>query len=138
MPALSSFGAGSAKAYGSFKFRPLPARYFILQITGIKNAPTQNIVQISEFNIMNSATRLTASTYYNWNLSFPNATSLSDSPTSPTNEEPYRANDADVYTKWLDFRGNAGGLWVDLGSNQESTGYQWYTANDADWRDPSA
>ena len=89
MPALSSFGAGSAKAYGSFKFRPLPARYFILQITGIKNAPTENYVQISEFNIMNSATRLTASSYYNWNLSFPSATSLSNSPTSPTNEEPY-------------------------------------------------
>jgi hypothetical protein len=137
MPAISTLAAGSAKAYGNLKFRPFPARYFILQITGIKNSPTENIVQISEFNIMNGASRVSTSSYYNWNLSFLSATGLSDSPTSPGGEEPYKANDANVSTKWLDFRGTSGGLWIDLGSNQESTGYQWYTANDGAWRDPA-
>lgn len=136
MPAVASFAAGSAKSYGQFKFRPLPARYFILQVLDIRSPSTQNIVQISEFNLMNVSTRLTASTYYNWNLSFTSAANLSDASNSPGGEEPYRANDANVNTKWLDFRGTGGGLWIDLGSNQESTGYQWYTANDADWRDP--
>lgn len=138
MPAISTFGTGSAKAYGNLKFRPFPARYYILQILDVKNPSSENIVQISEFNIMNSSTRLVTSSYYNWNLSFPSASNLSDSSNSPTNEEPYRANDANVNTKWLDFRGTGGGLWVDLGSNQESTGYQWYTANDATWRDPKS
>jgi hypothetical protein len=148
MPAIATFGAGSAKAYGNLKFRPFPARYYILQILDVKNASAANSVQISEFNIMNGASRLASSSYYNWNLSFPSAAALSNTPDSPVNEEPYRANDALTNTKWLDFRSGAvvynsiakdgAGLWIDLGSVQDSTGYQWYTANDAIERDPKS
>jgi len=148
MPALSTQAAGSARAYGRFKFNPFPARYYILQILDVKNASAANSVQISEFNIMNGASRLTTTSYYNWNLSFQAASNLGNTPYSPAGEEPVKANDALTNTKWLDFRSgavvynsiakNGAGLWIDLGAVQESTGYQWYTANDSIERDPKS
>jgi hypothetical protein len=130
-------GGITTAVIGSF-VKPKPPRYFILEMIDLKNAATQNFVQISEFNIMNGGTRITSATYTNWNKSFAPAGSLADAPTSPGGEEPFRANDGTTSTKWLDFRGTGGGLLIDLGSNIDSTGYQWYTANDADYRDPKS
>jgi hypothetical protein len=124
---------------GSFIKPVIPARYFIFQLLDLKNAPTQNFVQLSEFNIMNGGTRLTSATYSNWNLSFASAGSVEPFTTnSPSNEGPSLANDGNINTKWLDFRGTGSGLLIDLGTAQASTGYQWYTANDATWRDPKS
>jgi len=113
-----------------------PRRYFILQPIAVRSSG--QYLQLSEFNIMNGATRISPATYSNWNLSFSPAGSLADTPTSPANETPALANDGNVNTKWLDFRGAGGGLLIDLGSQQTSTGYQWYTANDSNGRDLSS
>jgi hypothetical protein len=119
---------------GSFIKPVIPARYFILQASALRVAG--NLLQLSEFNIMNGGTRLTSATYSNWNLSFASAGSVEPFTTnSPSNEGPSLANDGSTSTKWLDFRGAGGGLLIDLGTAQTSTGYQWYTANDVDGRD---
>jgi hypothetical protein len=121
---------------GSFIKPVIPARYFILQALAIRGGGGDPYLQLSEFNIMNGGTRLTSATYSNWNLSFASAGEVSPFTTnSPSNEGPSLANDGSTGTKWLDFRGAGGGLIIDLGTAQASTGYQWSTANDATWRD---
>jgi len=123
---------------GSLSKSIFSARYFIFQPSAIKGGGGDSLIQLSEFNLMNGATRITSATYSNWNLSFSPAGSLSDTPTSPANEVPALANDGWTGSKWLDLRGVGGGLLIDLGSAQQSTGYQWYTANDGPNRDPKS
>ncbi|MCE9612208.1 MAG: autotransporter-associated beta strand repeat-containing protein [Chthoniobacter sp.] len=53
---------------------------------------------------------------------------------NPGNEEPFRANDNNTGTKFLDF--NYGGLVYDFGTGKVFDEYNWATANDATPRDP--
>jgi len=84
---------------------------------------------------MNGGSRITSASYYAWNLNFSPAGDAGPSQ-YPGNETPSMANDGTTNTKWLDFRGAGGGLFIDLGAPTTTTGYQMYTANDGDWRDP--
>lgn len=136
-PLLSAFGGASARGFGFSKGTSsvFPARYFIFQPISIKGGGDPYI-QLGEFNIMNGGSRITSANYYAWNLSF---SSPGDAGASnyPSNETPSMANDGTTSTKWLDFRGVGGGLYMDLLSPTTTTGYQIYTANDGPHRDPS-
>lgn len=137
-PLLSTFGGASVRGFGFFggKSSVLPARYFIFQPLSIKGGGDPYL-QLGEFNLMNSGSRITSANYYAWNLSF---SSPGDAGASqyPSNETPSMANDGTATSKWLDFRGAGGGLYIDLLSPTTTTGYQMYTANDGEHRDPVA
>lgn len=122
------FGNTAASA-GGFP-NPFPARYFILQPLANKG---DGLIQMSEFWILNGGTRL-GGTWVNWDLSLTVAQDAGNN-NSPGSETPNLANDNNTSTKWLDFRGISGGLFMDIGSQQATTGYTWWTANDGPGRD---
>lgn len=133
-PLLSMFS--SARVFRGNIQSVFPARYFIFDMEAIRGGSGDTYVQLSEFNIMNGPTRLSANVYP-WDLSFSPA-GIGSSSTHPANETPSMANDGSTATKWLDFRGASGGLYIDLGSALPTTGYQMYTANDGEYRDPQS
>jgi hypothetical protein len=112
---------------------PFPARYFILDPVNVRDSGAEGNMQMSEFWILNGGTRL-GGTWSAWDLSFTTA-GVAPSTTYPANERPDMANDNNTSTKWLDARGKNGGLFIDLGSQQATTGYTWWTANDSPNRD---
>lgn len=134
MPIIASRAASSARSFGEMSFvKPRQFRYFIFDPIRVKSPG--NYIQLSEFNLMNGGSRITSATYNNWNGSFSPGGHVGSS-NSPGNETPSLANDGSTGTKWLDFRESGGGIYIDLGSVVNTTGYQMYTANDASGRDP--
>ena len=115
---------------------PFPARYFILQPVALVGGVGDSLMQMSEFWILNGGTRL-GGTWSSWDLSLTTA-GVAPATAYPANENPSMANDNSTTTKWLDTRGKDGGLFIDLGSQQATTGYTWWTANDYPARDMAA
>jgi hypothetical protein len=96
-----------------------PFRYFRFVPVAVRAGTT---VQISEFQLMKSGTRLTG------------ATATNPGGNNPGSEGPEQANDDLTTTKWLDF--NMKPLVFDFGAPTVADGYRFATANDADTRDP--
>lgn len=99
----------------------------------IKRRSSTNSIQVSEFELRKYATG-------NFE-GYPAGTIVSNpSGTWPVGEEPSRATDKQLGTKWLDFNfeknGNKSILQIDLPSPISYNTYRWATANDWDARDP--
>lgn len=99
-------------------------RYYRFTVTKVRNvnAPGSNMVQLAELNFFTEGTFLDSATITN-----PNGR-------NPRNEEPFRANDGNKNTKWLDF--NINPLIYDFGAPVIVDSYQLTTANDFNGRDP--
>jgi YVTN family beta-propeller protein len=97
-------------------------RYYRFRPTKLRDDPTANSIQLAELSLFAGGVRQLATA----------ATNPGGS--NPAGEEPIRANDANVNTKWLDF--NRGSLVYDFGDNIEIDAYTLTTANDAPERDP--
>lgn len=99
-------------------------RYYRFTVTEVRDrsARGSNMVQLAELNFFSGEERLTSAKITNPDGS------------NPRNEEPFRANDGNKSTKWLDFRITP--LIYDFGSPVQVDSYQLITANDFNGRDP--
>jgi Ca2+-binding RTX toxin-like protein len=97
-------------------------RYYRLTPTKLRNDATANSVQVSELQLFYQGQALTGATVSNPGGS------------NPQNEEPFRAVDGDLTSKWLDF--NKGPLVLDFGTELVADSYRFATANDHAERDP--
>jgi hypothetical protein len=99
-------------------------RYFKFAPAVLRDATTANAVQLSEFAILNGATRLTGMTITATNNS------------SAVGEEPDKAGDNSTATKWLSLNKTASALIYTFPSTVICDGYRWATGNDETNRDP--
>ena len=99
-------------------------RYFKFAPSALRDPSTANAVQLSEFAILNGATRITGMTITATNNS------------SAVGEEPDKAGDNTTATKWLSLNKTASALVYAFASPIVSTGYRWATGNDETNRDP--
>lgn len=97
-------------------------RYFRFRQTQLRDDLGANGVQISELSLFTLGLRENPSAVIN------------PGGNNPVGEEPIRADDADVNTKWLDF--NRGALVYDYGLPVEIDAYSFTTADDEIGRDP--
>jgi hypothetical protein len=111
---MRSYAGSGPKTYQYYRFSP----------TGLRDPAVANSVQLSEFALLNGATRLTGMT----------ATATNNN--SPIGQEPDKAADNNLTTKWLSFNKTASELVYNFGSPVTTTGYRWATANDSPDRDP--
>ena len=88
--------------------------------------PFANSVQIAELELLNGGQPLDLS----------EATATATNNDSPSGEEPDKAIDGDITTKWLSFNKTGSTLQVDLGEPRAFDTYRWATANDHPERDP--
>lgn len=94
------------------------------------------IIQASEVQLFYAGT----------SINITSATCTNPGGSNPTGEEPTKANDGSVLTKWLDYSGNGGvygstkswKLVIDFGatSRRVADAFRYATANDVDGRDP--
>lgn len=109
-------------------------RYLKWVITDTKNFSGANSVQVAEFNIINSGT----------NISMTSFSATNPGGSSPGGEEPPKVIDGNTGTKWLDFNIKSGAtsytatLIIDMGTKKVFDSYRWCTANDATERDPKS
>ncbi|MEZ4330284.1 MAG: NPCBM/NEW2 domain-containing protein [Myxococcota bacterium] len=104
---------------------PLPApgfRYYRFRPTQLRNDAAANSIQIAELALFQADVRQHPVAITN------------PGGNNPVGEEPVRADDEDVATKWLDF--NRGAIVYDYGVPVEIDAYTITTANDAPDRDP--
>ena len=97
-------------------------RFYRFEPTVLRNDPGANSVQLAELSLFFQGQRQHAA-----NVSNPGGS-------NPAGEEPFRADDADTATKWLDF--NRGALVYDFANQVEIDAYSITTANDVPDRDP--
>jgi hypothetical protein len=107
-------GGELVKTYRYYKFTPVLLR----------NGSTANSVQLAEFAILNGANRQTGMTI------------TASNNNSPVGQEPDKAGDNSLSTKWLSFNKTNSELIYDFGVPTDATGYRWATAEDAPERDP--
>jgi hypothetical protein len=118
----ASNAAGSTTATATVTiFQPGPYRYYRFVPVTLRT-PSENMVQISEFQMLMDGVRVAG------------ATASNPGGNTPGSEGPAQANDNNVDTKWLDF--NIKPLVLDFGTTTDVNGYRWATANDSDGRDP--
>ena len=104
---------GGSVTYQYFRFNP----------TNIRNAAILPFcVQLSEFQLFNGSTQVTG------------ATATNPGGSNPSAEQPPKAVDGSVDTKWLDF--NKLPLVLTYSSAVTIDNYRWATANDTPQRDP--
>jgi len=105
-------------------FGILPARYYRLLIDKVRDGAAANSVQLSEFRLFDINGNTLSATY------------SSTGGNSPSGEDPTKAGDGLLTTKWLDFNETSAILNITFASNTAIAGYRWATANDATERDP--
>jgi hypothetical protein len=102
---------------------PGPYRYYRFVPTTLRE-PGDNMVQISEFQMLLNGSRIAGAT-------------ASETPSdSPGGEGPAEGNDNNVGSKWLNFSNTSARLILDFGTTTNVNGYRWATASDSDGRDP--
>lgn len=97
-------------------------RYYRFRQTRLRDDLGANAIQLSELSLFRLGVRQNASAV------------LNPGGNNSTNEEPFRADDVDVNTKWLDF--NRGSLVYDYGLPVEIDAYDFTTADDEIGWDP--
>lgn len=127
--------SGAQSSFSEFYGAAAGYRYWRWYITG-RRASNNAGIQVAEWDWMNNGSVISQPTPTN-----PGG----NSPNGPTYyEDPPKVVDNSTSTKWLDFNfggslGNNNGysiLQFDFGSATQIDGYRWYTANDANARDP--
>jgi len=107
-------------------------RYYRFNTTKIRDktadiAYAEGIVQISQFELM----------YVGGFLSYTGATATNPSGDNPVSEEPDKAIDGSVETKWVDRSiRSTRPLIIDFGTRKVADSFRFATANDVDGRDP--
>jgi hypothetical protein len=102
-------------------------RYYRWVITAIRDGGPDSLIQASEFTFQLD----------NSDIVMSGATVTNIAGSSPTGEQPPNLIDGNVSTKWLNLSGISGqGVQFDFGTQVNTTGYRWATANDAIHRDP--
>lgn len=117
---FSSFNA----AFQSGKKKVYRFRYYRFRTTAIRSSSPDNLVQLSEFILLLSGTR----------VSYSGATATNPGGSNPSGEEPSKAIDNNTATKWLDM--NRLPLVVDFGTQTQTDAFLFFTANDSTNRDP--
>ncbi|MGN0877036.1 MAG: hypothetical protein ACI4TC_07200 [Kiritimatiellia bacterium] len=122
---------------------PVAYKYFRFKIEGRKGNDS-GMVQIAELKLYSGDTDITQEKIREY---YDSSTVNVDGVTYNSNEEPYKLVDGDLATKWLDKRLKDGSsqasldaVWlaVEFSEAKEVTQYEWFTANDAEARDPAA
>ena len=117
--------------------------YFRFKIEGRKGNDN-GMVQIAELKLYSGDTDITQENIQRY---YDSSTVNVDGEKYPDNEAPYKLVDGDVDTKWLDRRLKDGSspasldaVWLAVGFSEpkQVTKYEWFTANDAEARDPAA
>ena len=117
--------------------------YFRFKIEGRKGNDN-GMVQIAELKLYSGDTDITQENIQRY---FDSSTKNVDNEKYPDNEAPYKLVDGDNDTKWLDRRLKDGSssasldaVWLAVGFSEPKlvTKYEWFTANDAEARDPAA
>lgn len=117
--------------------------YFRFKIEGRKGNDN-GMVQIAELKLYSGDTDITRENIQRY---YDSSTVNVDGAKYPDNEAPYKLVDGDIDTKWLDRRLKDGSspasldaVWLAVGFSEpkQVTKYEWFTANDAEARDPAA
>ena len=117
--------------------------YFRFKIEGRKGNDN-GMVQIAELKLYSGDTDITQENIQRY---YDSSTVNVDGAKYPDNEAPYKLVDGDIDKKWLDRRLKDGSspasldaVWlaVEFSEPKQVTKYEWFTANDADARDPAA
>ena len=117
--------------------------YFRFKIEGRKGNDN-GMVQIAELKLYSGDTDITQEKIQQY---YDSSTVNVDGAKYPDNEAPYKLVDGNIDTKWLDRRLKDGSspasldaVWlaVEFSEPKQVTKYEWFTANDADARDPAA
>jgi hypothetical protein len=107
-------------------------RYYRFNTTKIRDKTAdivypEGIVQVSQFELM----------YAGGFLSYTGATASNPSGDNPPSEEPDKAIDGTVETKWVDRSSRSTRpLIIDFGTRKVADSFRFATANDVDGRDP--
>lgn len=122
---------------------PVAYKYFRFKIEGRKGNDN-GMVQIAELKLYSGDTDITQEKIQQY---YDSSTVNVDGAKYPDNEAPYKLVDGNIDTKWLDRRLKDGSspasldaVWlaVEFSEPKQVTKYEWFTANDADARDPAA
>ena len=133
IPTTISKGEATTNSYTYFRFK----------IEGRKGNDN-GMVQIAELKLYSGDTDITQENIQRY---FDSSTKNVDNEKYPDNEAPYKLVDGDNDTKWLDRRLKDGSssasldaVWLAVGFSEPKlvTKYEWFTANDAEARDPAA
>ncbi|MBQ2624667.1 MAG: hypothetical protein IJG18_06175 [Kiritimatiellae bacterium] len=117
--------------------------YFRFKIEGRKGNDN-GMVQIAELKLYSGDTDITQGNIQRY---YDSSTVNVDNEKYPDNEAPYKLVDGNIDTKWLDRRLKDGSspasldaVWLAVGFSEpkQVTKYEWFTANDAEARDPAA
>ncbi len=117
--------------------------YFRFKIEGRKGNDN-GMVQIAELKLYSGDTDITQEKIQQY---YDSSTVNVDGAKYPDNEAPYKLVDGNIDTKWLDRRLKDGSspasldaVWLAVGFSEpkQVTKYEWFTANDAEARDPAA
>ena len=117
--------------------------YFRFKIEGRKGNDN-GMVQIAELKLYSGDTDITQENIQRY---YDSSTVNVDGAKYPDNEAPYKLVDGNIDTKWLDRRLKDGSspasldaVWLAVGFSEpkQVTKYEWFTANDAEARDPAA
>lgn len=117
--------------------------YFRFKIEGRKGNDN-GMVQIAELKLYSGDTDITQEKIQQY---YDSSTVNVDGAKYPDGEAPYKLVDGDIATKWLDRRLKDGSsqtsldaVWLAVGFSEPKlvTKYEWFTANDAEARDPAA
>ena len=122
---------------------PVAYKYFRFKIEGRKGNDN-GMVQIAELKLYSGDTDITQEKIQQY---YDSSTVNVDGEKYPDNEAPYKLVDGNIDTKWLDRRLKDGSspasldaVWlaVEFSEPKQVTKYEWFTANDAEARDPAA
>ena len=128
---------------------PVGYKYFRFKIEGRKGNDN-GMVQIAELKLYSGETDIIQQQkeiQQKIQKYFDSSTTNKDGEKYPDNEAPGNLVDGDTGTKWLDRRLKDGSspesldaVWLAVGFSEEQqvTKYEWFTANDAEERDPAA
>lgn len=124
---------------------PTPTRYWRFKVDGIRG--NANMMQFSEIRLLSCGADVTSAATVTYD------TDPAHNPTKSNNcipfnagQEPEKAYDNNFNTKWLDYRARYNepqevrdAVWLKFDFGEDGalvTGYEWYTAEDANDRDP--
>lgn len=122
---------------------PVAYKYFRFKIEGRKGNDN-GMVQVAELKLYSGDTDITQEKIQQY---YDSSTVNVDGAKYPDNEAPYNLVDGNIDTKWLDrrlkdnsSRASLDAVWLAVGFSEpkQVTKYEWFTANDADARDPAA
>lgn len=122
---------------------PVAYKYFRFKIEGRKGNDN-GMVQIAELKLYSGDTDITQDKIQQY---YDSSTVNKDGAKYPDKEAPYNLVDGNIQTKWLDRRLKDGSspasldaVWLAVGFSEpkQVTKYEWFTANDAEARDPAA